>query len=277
MSARPGTFYDKAGDRWYRDPRNPTNSWTGVSAVLGSRRVAYLEKAKLNGVVNYAARNRKTLAGMTQAASIALLREQDVVLPDWQIAREYGNRVHQVLENLMTGRPVGEGVEHLEGTRTYPVVNDFTEWVPRWWDQFVREYRPEILAVEQTVVSDRWGFAGSFDYLIKLDGAVTIVDGKSNKAGPKPDTALQNKAYSKADYILDMSTGRQSELPVIERSAVLWMRREGWNLFPLRFDEEVWRRFFARLITYQSADDEHTMIGEPLFDGPDAIEPRRWG
>lgn len=234
-----------------------------------------LEKAKLNGVATFAARNRKAIAGWTQAYTIQFLKEQDNVLPDWKIARDYGTAAHQVLDNIIHGRSLNYDVEVPEGSATYPVINP-VEWVPKWWDQFNREFAPVILGAEQTVVNDRLGYAGSFDLLLSIDGVVTVVDCKTNKAGPKPDTALQNMAYARCNSIVDMSTGVRSTWPQIAQSRVLWMRPEGWNFFPLQFDDEVWRRFFARLILFMSSQDEHQMIGDPLFDGPDSIEPRRW-
>lgn len=249
-----------------------------MSAVLGTQRFGYLETAKLNGVASYAARNRVRLAEYsTQKAVYDILKNQDEVLPDWRVAREFGNQVHQVIENIINGAPLAHLVKEVEGTKSYPVDNTFTDFVPRYWDQFVRAHDVKVVACERSVVSDKWGYGGSYDILAYVDGVLSYVDAKSNARGPSIwSVSLQNEAYRRADYELDFITGEQTERAPIERSYVLWMREEGWNMWPLPNGPEIWKDFYARLWLFQRARDKSIEDVAPLH--PDGlIPPRRWG
>jgi len=240
--------------------------------------VGPIETAKVNGVARYAARNRKDLAERTQAFVYGLLKEQDEVLPDWRVAREFGNQVHQVIENIINGKPLDYLVRDVEGTSSYPVENNFTEWVPRYWDEFVRRHNVRILSCEQSVVSDKWGYAGSYDLFGLVDGEPVFIDAKSNAKGPHLwSVALQNKAYGSADYVLDFITGEQSDLPQATGSRVLWLRPEGWNLWPLPYDNEIWRQFYAHLLLFQAGKSGGGCEDIEPIHADQLIPPPRWG
>lgn len=275
--SRDGTWYDKAGNRWYKHPHNPTKDYAGVTSVLNTQRFDYLEKAKVNGIVDYAARHRARLAELSSMKAVAdILKNQDEVLPDWRVAREFGNATHQVIENIINGKPLDYLLKEVEGTAKYPVDNTFTEWVPRYWDEFCRAHSVKVHACERSVVSDRWGYAGSYDFLLEVDGVLSYVDGKTNAKGPHLWSAsLQNKAYAKADYELDFITGEKTERPPVTQSFVLWLRPEGWNLWPCDNSDEVWKDFYARLWLFQRAHDRVAEDIAPLHE--DGLQPTRWG
>lgn len=274
--SRNGTFYDRDRDRWYRDPANPTKSYAGVTSILGARNKAGVHQAKLNGLAKYVATNRAELASIkTQAGVMALLKEQDEYLPDWRIARDLGTAAHRVIENIIGGRRVDDGVDIVKGSDTYPVLEQPTAWVPKWWDEFTSENKVEILDVEQTVVSEDHSYAGSFDLCVRLNGAVTLLDAKTNKGGPRGDVALQNTAYGKAKEIIDVATGARRDMHRVEQSRVLWLRPEGWALHPLPFDEHTWRYFYALLLTFRYGKIESDMVLDPVNNNP--LRFKRWG
>lgn len=202
-----------------------------------------------------------------------ILKSQDEVLPDWKVARDYGNAVHQVIENIINGVDRDHMLREVEGTAKYPVVNDFTEWVPRYWDEFVAEHDVKILSCEQSVVSDKHGFAGSYDLFGMVDGKPQFIDAKSNANGPHLlSVSLQNKAYGSADYVLDFVTGEQSDIPPAVGSMVLWLRREGWNVWNLPYDNDVWRQFYARLLLFHEQEPDISPVHEDRLQ-----PPKRWG
>lgn len=272
MAERTGTFKDRDGDRWYRSPSNPTASYAGVTSCLNARNKVGINKAKVNGVAKYAAANRKILANMTQAGAIALLKSEDETLPDWSVGREFGTATDLVIKDVLLGQPIEP--REVEGTDSYPVKNDFHEWAPQYWSEFQAQHNVKVILPEATVYSHQFGYAGSMDMLLEVDGVNTIVDLKTNKNGPHGDVGLQNRAYASADEIVDVVTGETRPLPPIERSGVLWMREEGWGFYPLKFDEDVFRAFFACLVLFQfSKIGEHEMIGERLSG---TIDFKRW-
>jgi hypothetical protein len=272
---RPGTFQDGQGARWYRDPANPSKTYAGVTSILNAAAKPGLEKAKVNGVATYAAKNRKMLAEQNQATVISILKNNDAVLPDWKVGRDYGSAVHQVIENIINDRPLDYMLQEVEGTPTYPVSNTFTEWVPRCWGEFVETFKYEPVEVEATVMSDQHRYAGSLDHM----GYVTtpergrhlaIIDAKTNKRGPQASVAVQNKAYSCAGEFVNIGTGARRPIPKVEGSYVLWMHettlseRPDWDLLPLAFGEEQWREFYARLVIFAHSKTEHEWLGESL-------------
>lgn len=233
------TFYDKQRNRWYRDPSNPTRTYAGVTSILNVKDAPWLARARVKGTAEYAATHRKALAEMTKAEVVALLNSQNVTLPDWKVATDFGTATHTVIENIINDRPLGQGVRHVEGTKSYPVSNTFTEFVPQYFSEFRAKHNVQVLDCEKVVVSDIWGHAGRFDAVMIVDDEIMIVDTKTNKPGPRAKTALQNKAYCTYTEIIDPVTGARSPMHKVTASRVLWMREEGWNLFELAFDDSV--------------------------------------
>lgn len=277
----------KGDERWYRDPKNPTKTYPGVTSILSARSKPAIENAKRNAIIEHMARNRKTLALVKNQQEI--FRElkgregEDVYLPDWRIARSFGTAVHQVIENIEAWDPLGKDVEFVQGSTSYPVTNTFTEWVPRVWEEFKDKHDFELIASECPVYSDRnpMGWAGRFDIIcwLRLDPKgprkITILDMKTNRGGPHGDVAVQNLAYGTADFMVDHD-GSVVPVPKVEQSAVFWTHENtkktpntvGWNLFPLDYDRAVWDDWQAfRRMHYFTHVREHEVIGEPL-NGP---------
>ncbi len=269
------TFYDSDGNRWYRDPANPSQTYAGVTSILNVRNAEFLTKAKVKGVAEYAARHRKELAAMTQASAFALLRDQNVVLPDWHIATEFGTAVHAVTDNLLQGHELDKHLDLVEGSDSYPVSNTFTQFVPQYWSEFIKAHNVKFIDGEQVVVNDEYGFGGRFDHVLEVDGELAIVDTKSNKGGPNAKVALQNAAYgySRSSQLLNTTTGARKPMYNVTKSYVFWIREEGWNLFPLEFEEETFSDFLKHLylFAYGATGREQKLIGSPVHD--DQLKP----
>ena len=268
------TFYDGEGNRWYRDPSNPSQTYAGVTSILNVKSMDFLTKAKVKGVANYAARNRKALAEMNQAAVFALLREQDVVLPDWRVATEYGTAIHTVTDNLLKGEPLDKGLEHVDGTDSYPVANTFLDFVPQYWSEFRAAHNVKFVDAEQVVANDEYGYAGRFDHVLEVDGELVMVDTKSNAGGPNAKVALQNSAYGqRGNQIVNMTTGARAPMHAVTGSYVFWIREDGWNLFPLEFTEETFDDFLKHLylFAFGATGREKKLIGDPIHD--DQLKP----
>lgn len=237
------TFKDRNGKRWYRDLSNPSQIYIGVTSALEAAASPGLTTGKVNGVAMYAAKHRHELADLTQAEAYATLRDQDTVLPDWRIAAEFGTATHKVIENVQEGKPPDFGLHAVRSTTSYPVNNTFAEWAPQYWAEFTSKHHVRHVMAEQTVVNDELGVAGRFDSILEVDGRVTIVDTKTNKGGPKPSVALQNKAYTHRTVLKNFVTGKRKKMIEVEASGVFWLREEGWNYVPLPFGDDVYKYF----------------------------------
>lgn len=268
------TFYDGEGNRWYRDPSNPSQTYAGVTSILNVKAKDFLTKGKVKGVATYGARNRKALSEMNQASAFALLREQDVTLPDWRVAREFGTATHTVTDNLLKGQPLDQDLKYVEGTDTYPVSNTFTQFVPQYWSEFIKSHNVQFVDAEQVVVNDEYGYGGRYDHVLEVDGELCLVDTKTNANGPYGEVALQNAAYGqRSNQQVDMVTGARRPMHAVTGSYVLWLREEGWNLFPLEFNEETFDDFLKHLylFAYGATGREKKLIGPPIHD--DQLKP----
>jgi len=267
---RPGTFKDKDGNRHYRDPLDAFTTWTGVSAVLGSKHLPWLEKARRKAIAEHAARHRKRFATFTRAPDVVaeLLNEQ-VTLPKWEQARDDGTAAHLAIDDAAHGRRY---------TEYYP-PDDARNWALRHWDEFIEDTGFTVLGTELTVCSDRFGYGGSFDCYGHLpNGDTVLMDFKTNRHGPKHDVALQLELYDRADFVLDCTTGERTPWERTARHKVLWMRPDGWALVPIDdgiLRPEVWREAYARLVTYHSG--EESFIGGAEAGTLELPGPGFWG
>jgi len=270
---RPGTWKDRNGDRHYKDPLDPFTTWTGVSAILGSKSLPWLEKAKRKAIAEHAARHRKRFATVPRAPDVvAELLDEQVTLPKWQVARDDGTAAHLAIDDAAHGRRY---------TEYYP-PEDPRNWGLRHWDDFVEDTGFTVLQTELTVCSDKFGYGGSFDCFGHFpSGRTCLMDFKTNAKGPKHDVALQLELYDRADFILDCTTGERTPWARSDGHKVLWMRPDGWALVPIQDGLEnanVWREAYARIITYRSGtQDGDTFIGEPEAGTLELPGPGFWG
>lgn len=115
-----------------------------------------------------------------------------------QAAGEKGSKIHQALELLIAGKKIKHDdqlfnttTEELEGMtlEEWEAVLSFAEWV--------KEVKPKFLLTEQTVISEKYGFAGTVDTVIQIGDQVYIVDFKSSQY-VWPEYELQIAAYKQA-------------------------------------------------------------------------------
>jgi hypothetical protein len=152
-------------------------------------------------------------------------------------ARDFGTAAHSVLETLAYGDEVRWD--------SFPAkFRDRLKGVAANFAEFVAEFSPEFIMQEETVWSDTYGYAGSFDAICRIGDEVIVMDYKTNKSGVYGETALQLAAYRHADYILG-ADGSRVEMPEITGAAVLWIRDDMWKLHPVRSEEDIFATFVA--------------------------------
>lgn len=261
--------YDENWDRWYIN-QETGEKYAGVTSILNVLNKEGINKAKLKRQATYLADNRKRLAEVTKAQYLAEVKNDDVYLDEWRIAREVGTAAHLVLENLLDGKPAQEGVNDVEGWEGQSP----TLWVARAWEELNEQFDVVPMHNETMVFSDRYGYAGTYDNAWLIDGEMCIVDAKTNAGGPRASVGLQNIAYAMAEQMYD-SEGNVVDNLTFTRSRVFWVRPDGWNLFELRFDNELWVDFRAMLRAYQHVKlREGRVIEGGLAE--DGLTFRRW-
>jgi hypothetical protein len=112
------------------------------------------------------------------------------------------------------------------------------------FDRFTAEHEPGWLASEQTVVSRRYGYAGTLDALCTLGGRVTLLDVKTGR-GVYPEACLQLAAYAHADFTGHPDGRTEQPLPAIQAGAVLHLRPGGYRLVPVPVGQAVLEAFLA--------------------------------
>lgn len=145
-----------------------------------------------------------------------------------------GTRVHALADKLANGEEVrvpDDLAGHVEACVRF--LND--------WDVIT-------LQTERPVFHEKYLYAGTFDLLAGMDdgagqGMQTwLLDFKTNKSGPFGDVAFQLAAYGNATHY-QRDDGTVHPMPIVDRYGVIWLRSDGYDLFPYHVDQSVFRQF----------------------------------
>lgn len=162
----------------------------------------------------------------------------------WDQARDFGTLVHSIGERIINGDPVDACDEHGE-----PWPDDVIragEQLARFLDAW--EVRP--LIVERPVFNTTHWWAGTVDLVAELrDGRRWLIDYKTGASGIWPETSLQCSAYRHAEFVQMDRDGELEDLPMphVDECAALWVRPDGWELRPVRADDQVYGYFLHML------------------------------
>jgi hypothetical protein len=112
-------------------------------------------------------------------------------------AGDKGSKVHDAISAILRGEEVridskflNRSTEQLEELTLEECdgIKSFVDWR--------KEFKPESIAWDVTVFSEQYGYAGTIDYICKIDGLVYIVDFKTS-AKVWSEYELQVSAYKK--------------------------------------------------------------------------------
>lgn len=176
-----------------------------------------------------------------------------------------------------------------------PVVEQMLYAFDRW----VQAVSPAYDAAEVCVFSPTYGYAGTTDAFLRLDGVPLIVDYKTSREardakgkpkGPYSDVALQLAAYRFADaaavwrprrteiyrrrYYLLSPEERAMAVPVpkVDGGLVIHITPEACQAFPVRCDEAVHESFLYVLEVSRWMNDlSKHVIGAPLIT-PEVVD-----
>lgn len=219
----------RGGSRFYVHPET-RDKVPGVTSVLGMLPKPFLRPwaAKITA--------ETAVDHLGEIVSIALRDKQGAIdflkrAPDrfTKEAADVGTEAHDLFERLAKGDSVGRVHPDFE-----PFVSHFRE--------FLSEFEPNFVFMEETVWSEKHAYAGSFDAFAEIDGERVWIDYKTTRSGVHEEVALQLAAYRFADYIIREDGGRVP-MPQSDAGAVLHVRPEGWSLVPVKADEEAFATF----------------------------------
>ena len=164
-----------------------------------------------------------------------------------------GTRVHKLAHRLALGEQV-EVPEEIAGHVMSCV-------------RFLDEWEVEPILIERPVFSRAHLYGGSPDLVARLrDGRVWLLDWKTNAKGPYGDMAFQLAGYRYADIYLD-DDGQEQEMPAIDECGVVWLRADGYDLFPFEAGPDVFRQFLYIAEVARAAEDCRDYQGDPLLLG----------
>ena len=105
-------------------------------------------------------------------------------------AGEIGTQVHALIEFTLR-------MELLEKVGPSPALETKAQFAYASWQKWRQSVSFRPVMVEFTVVSKKYGYAGTADLLAEVDGVLTLVDWKTGKSVYK-EAHLQNAAYRQA-------------------------------------------------------------------------------
>ena len=219
-------------------------TWAGraypsVTAVLaGGVPKPFLPAWAAKAAAEYAVANLDRLRLLPARQAVAEVKAAPWAARD--AAAGLGDLVHAAVQAHATGRPRPD-----LPPEAAPFLAAF--------DQFTADHQPGWLASEQTVVSRRYGYAGTLDAICTLGGRVTLLDVKTGR-GVYPEACLQLAAYAHADFAA-APDGTETTLPPIQAGAVLHLRPGGYQLVPVPVGQAVLEAFLAALAVFRWATD----------------------
>lgn len=168
-------------------------------------------------------------------------------------------------------------------------LDRFGEWLDR--------FQPEYLATEVAVYHPEYGYAGTSDGFMVVDGFRAIfdyktsrrsVDAKGRKTGPYPEAALQlagyrhakaaavwrprvNEYYKRRYYLLSAAEQQMAQpVPEVDGGLVIHITPEHCDAYPVRCDETVFEAF---LYVLEAARWSFELSQQVI--GPELVPPTR--
>lgn len=245
----------RGGSRFYVNPET-SEKVPGVTSVLGMLPKDFLRYWAAKVVAEEA------LADLGSVVSIAMRDPQAAIdylkrAPDRNTgkAADTGTAAHDLFEKMARGQTLG---------RVHPDLKPFVDH----FGEFLEVAQPEMLFMEETVWSEEHAYAGSFDGFGVIQGERVWLDWKTTRSGIHPEVGLQLAAYRFADYIIREDGGRVP-MPKADGGAVLHVRPEGWQLVPVKADEESFEVFLhLREIFRYEKEYKSSIVGKPVYSGP---------
>jgi hypothetical protein len=229
MSAPPLAVTDEVtGYRRYIHPVTGESvpSVTTIQKSLPKQDVLVPWAARM--AAEHADANWARLSGLPHAERVHEMKNAYQVYTDKRSA--VGTEVHDLIDCWSTGVP-------------FPEVTREAGRYATSFIKFMTSVRPEFIENEVTVWSRKHGYAGTADFIARIDGQVVLGDVKSGKR-LYPEVGLQLSALAHADFII-REDGSEEPLPPVDRLAGLLIRPRSWKLQYVRHACECFDCFLA--------------------------------
>lgn len=206
-----------------------------------------------NATAEYAVDQWDELSELAPSARLTKLKGARYEVKD--AAANKGTLVHGIAEKLVAGEEVAVPDELAGHAESYA--------------RFLDEWQVEPLHVEFTVISYRWGYAGTGDLIATLvapggERRTLLMDVKTNRSGIYGETALQLAGYRFADVLVDQGTTVEQPMPQVDGCAAIHVRGDGYSLIPVTADEQQHKQLLYAQQVAQFAKDSRDLVGAAL-------------
>jgi menaquinone-dependent protoporphyrinogen IX oxidase len=243
----------RGGSRFYIDPTDGRVKVPGVTSIVSMLPKEYLTFWAAKEAAEAAVNNWDIVSELAQRdpqGAIDYLKNAH--RRKSHAAADLGSGAHDIFERMARGERVN--LRHVHA--------DLKPFV-RWFQEFLDQVQPRFLYLEETVWSDAFGYAGSFDAVAEIDGEIVGIDWKTSKAVYE-SVALQLSAYRFADRIILAETGESVPMPQWSGGAVLHVRAEGWQLVKVACGPDVFEHFKSLRHTFEwEAETKKGVVGKP--------------
>jgi hypothetical protein len=226
------------------------NAAPGVTTIIGNG----VPKPALpywaaKTAAEFTADNLDTLTGLDRFAVVDLVK--GAPWRDRDAAARRGTEVHRLAEQLVAGKEI-EVPDELAGH-----VDAYLRCLDDW--------QLDPVLVEAIVVNRSHRYLGTLDLVADLnDGNRWLLDLKTTRSGVYGETALQLAAYRYAEFYLD-DQGDEQPMPPVDRTGVIWVRADGYDLVPVDTENDVYRYFrAAQFVAHFTKHVGPVVVGEAL-------------
>lgn len=200
-----------------------------------------------NSTRDYAVDHWDELAAMGPAAKIKAL--SGARYADRDEAGNAGTQVHRIAQALAAGKEV-DVPEAIVGH-----VDSYLKFVDEW--------DPLEVLTEAIVINRRFGYMGTLDVVAHMAGSTWLIDYKTARSGVFAENALQLAGYRNAESYLVGASLDENPMPAVDKTGVLWLRSDGYDLVPVEVGAEEFRIFLYALGIAKWRDSE-SVVGEAL-------------
>lgn len=200
-------------------------------------------------VAETAVEQRDVWSKMSDGAAIEWLKQAPY--SDRDKAANKGTKVHSLAERIVNGETVDVPPELVGHVDSYL--------------QFLQDWQPTDELQELVVINRSHRYMGTLDLIARMAGEWWLLDIKTNRSGPFGEVALQLAAYRYAELYLDPS-GAEVDMPEVDRCGVIWVRADGYDLYPYEAGPATFRTFlYAQQVAHFVEGTSKTVKGEALY------------
>ena len=255
---------DNGRNHWYVDLDNAGARVPGVTGITGD---GLPKPALLNwagdATAEYAVDNWDELAKLPLSERLKKIKGGRYEKRD--AAANKGTAIHKLAERLIAGEKV-------------TVPDELVGYVNACVD-FLNDFDVRAVHVEAVVYSETHGHVGTadliadvllpdmpeYDHIGRDDNGYSrgLLDWKTGRSGIFGDVALQLAPYRHSEFLITAG-GEVVDMPLVDFTAGIHLRADGYTVVPVLTDEDVYRDFLYVAQVARIQAGLRDLVGEPI-------------